>query len=843
MKKAQKYDFQKVEKKWQKIWEKEGIYKAEQKSIRSTGSGLKKKFYALVEFPYPSGEGLHVGHIKGQTAVDVFSRFKRMQGYNVLNPMGYDAFGLPAENFAIKNKKHPSTFTQKNINTFISQQKGFGPSFNWERKIDTTDPQYYKWTQWIFLQLFKAGFAYEKEAPINWCPKDKTGLANEEVINGRCERCDTPVEKKNMRQWFLKITAYADKLIKDLDEVNWPEYIKTGQKNWIGRSEGAMIKFEVKSQKSKVKSFIEVFTTRPDTLFGATYMVLAPEHEIISNLKSQISNLKEVENYIEKAKKKTDEERIAEKGDKTGVELKGIKAINPANKKEIPIFVADYVLASYGTGAIMAVPAHDERDYAFAKKYKLSITKVIVQGTASTNRSTQKYCYTGEGILINSQKFNGLDSEKAKWEITKFVGGKKQNQYRLRDWLFSRQRYWGEPIPIIKCQKCGNVPLKEKDLPLLLPNVKNYKPTGTGESPLASVSKWVNVKCPICGEPAKRETNTMPQWAGSSWYFLRYPDPKNKKEFCSNSALKYFMPVDIYFGGAEHTTVHLLYSRFWMKALYDLGHVPAKEPFLRRVQHGLILGSDNRKMSKRWGNVVNPTDVIKAFGADVMRVYIMFMGPYGDYAAWSVSGIMGIKRFLDRVVDLRGRVSAKSKADKKTLTLLHQTILKVTEDIESVSYHTAISKLMVLANHLGALKKIPFDVWENYLKLLAPFAPHLSEELWQQFFGNSKSQAPNSKQIQNPKSQKRNKTFHSIHQEKWPVYDKKLIKEDEFELVIQINGKMRDKVSVPADASQKEAERIVLSRDKIKNLTGSKKPRKIIFIPNRLMNVVLNSNE
>ncbi len=806
-------EFRKIEKKWQKNWEENGIYKTEQ-------SSKKKKFYALVEFPYPSGEGLHVGHAKGQTAVDVYSRFKRMQGFNVLNPMGYDAFGLPAENFAIKNQKPPASFTQRNIKNFIRQQKSFGSSFDWSRKVDTTDPEYYKWTQWIFLQLFKAGLAYEKEAPINWCPSCKTGLANEEVIDGKCERCDTSVEKKNMKQWFLKITAYADKLIKDLDDVDWPEYIKTSQKNWIGRSEGVNLEFKIKDSEYR----INVFTTRVDTIFGCTYCVIAPEHKLIESLGNKIENLGEVKRYLDKIKDKSDLQRTELNKDKTGVELKGIRAINPFNNEEIPVFAADYVLGSYGTGAVMAVPAHDERDSEFAKKYDLKIRTSISPEAGETDKDA---LFTEDGFLVNSGKYTGLSSVDARKKMAEWlVGekiGKKQVNYKLRDWLFSRQRYWGEPIPIIKCPHCGNVPLKEKDLPLLLPKVKNYKPTGTGESPLAAVKSWVNVKCPRCGCPAKRETNTMPQWAGSSWYFLRYCDPHNKKEFASEKALKYFMPVDIYFGGAEHTTVHLLYSRFWTKALHDMGFVPVKEPFYRRVQHGLILGPDNRKMSKRWGNIIDPLDVIKKYGADVMRTYIMFMGPYGDYAAWSVSCIEGVQRFLNKVWKIGDKPISKGESGSEAVLLLNRTTAKVTEDIGKVSYHTAIAKLMTMANYLFPREEIEKNVWENYLKLLAPFAPHITEELWQK--------------LRTRKSA--SKFFKSIHKESWPKYDKDLVKEETVEIAVQINGKMRGRFSAPAGISAEEVEKTALADPKIKNYVGYGKPKKIIFVQDRIINFVL----
>lgn len=879
------YDHKNIEKKWQKYWE-------ENKTYKINLDVNKKKFYSLVEFPYPSGAGVHVGHVKGQTAVDIFSRYKRMNGFNVLNAMGWDAFGLPAENFAIKNKKHPGEFTKNNIDNFRRQIKSFGPSFDWDREIDTTDPSYYKWTQWIFLQLFEMGLAYEKEAPINWCPSCKTGLANEEVVNGKCERCDSDVEQKKMKQWFLKITDYAEKLIKDLDDLNWPEYIKTSQKNWIGKSEGAEIDFTIDNFSDKIK----VFTTRIDTIFGCTYVVLAPENKLVLELKNRIENWSEVENYINKIKNKSDLERTDLNKEKSGIKLEGIKAINPFNNEKVDVFIADYVLASYGTGSVMAVPAHDERDFEFAKKYNLEIKKVIVKekdpelsepssedstlksenqdchldgdiihqknekvnialngvepvegvepskhkvtipvshqatGTASTpiecyndyHSNGLNFCYTEDGFLINSNDFNGLTSSEARKKM--IVKGeeegfaKRKVNYKLRDWLFSRQRYWGEPIPIIKCPTCGNVPISENELPLLLPEVENYEPSGTGESPLAKIDSWVNVKCPKCGQDAKRETNTMPQWAGSSWYFLRYIDPHNNQKMASEESLKYFMPVDIYFGGAEHTTVHLLYSRFWNKALYEKGIVPVSEPYKRRVQHGLILAEDGRKMSKRWGNVINPDDVIEEYGADTMRIYIMFMGPYGDTSAWSTSAINGINRFVNKIWNLSEKEIDDEVADKETLNILHKTIKKVGEDIENISFHTAISQMMILLNHLSTKEKINKEVLVVFIKLLAPFAPHLSEEIYHKL---------------NPEKKE------SLFNLAWPEYDKNLIKDERVKIAIQINGKLRDEVEVDFDSEESLVVGMVKEKDLIKKWLEGKEIVKIIFVKNRLVNIVI----
>ncbi|TRZ64315.1 MAG: leucine--tRNA ligase, partial [Spirochaetia bacterium] len=806
----------------------------------------KPKFYGLIEFPYPSGKGMHMGHLRSNTAMDIICRKRRMEGYNVLYPIGWDAFGLPTENYAIKAGIHPKIVTKQNTDTFRKQLKSFGFSFDWSREINTTDPNYYKWTQWIFLQLYKHGLAYKKKMPINWCPSCKIGLANEEVIGDTCERCGAQAEKKEKEQWILRITKYADRLLEDLKTVDYLERIKVQQANWIGKSEGALIKFNVKRDKGKEnkKSMshvafnnftIEVFTTRPDTLFGATYLVLAPEHEIISNCKFQISNIKEIEIYVKKSKAKPEEERLAEVKEKTGVEIKGIKAINPVNKKEIPIFVADYVLGSYGTGAIMAVPAHDQRDWEFAKKFKLPVIKVInpvlmsvanpaARADAAVSELAIAGIWEGEGEMINSGKFNGMDSKKAKWEIMKFAGGKKETQYHLRDWIFSRQHYWGEPIPIVFCDKCGEVPVPEKDLPVKLPEVKNYKPTDTGESPLAAIKNWVNVKCPKCGGPAKRETDTMPNWAGSSWYYLAYAmlgnqksKIKNQKYVWDKKRLKYWTPVDWYNGGMEHTTLHLLYSRFWNKFLYDIGAVPASEPYKKRTSHGMILGEGGEKMSKSRGNVVEPDSLVRQFGADSVRLYEMFMGPFDQAIAWDNNGITGTMRFISRVSGINENRNLKRGAkNPKLARLISQTVKKVGEDIEKMNFNTAIASLMIFVNGANSEKEIPLEIWEKFLIIIAPFAPHISEELWQAL-GHKKS----------------------IHLEKWPGYDPKLISEENFELIIQINGKVRDKIPVSAGISQKEAENIAFASEKVKMWLKEGKTKKVIFVPNKLINIVL----
>ena len=795
----EKYNPKKIEKKWQKEWEETDVFAASDKS-------KKPKFYVLVEFPYPSGEGLHVGHCRSYIGLDILARKRRMQGFNVLFPMGWDAFGLPTENYAIKTGIHPRIATRKNTSNFKRQQKNLGFSFDWKREINTTDPSYYKWTQWIFIQLFKKGLAYKAKMSINWCPSCKIGLANEEVIDEKCERCGKGVTRKEKEQWLLKITKYADRLIRDLNKVDYPERVKISQKEWIGRKEGTEIKFP-----------IPVFTTRADTLFGCTYLVLAPEHPLIEKLKRKISNYKQVKDYIERSKKKIEKERTSEDKEKTGIEIKGIKATNPANNRKVPIFVADYVLMHYGTGAIMAVPAHDERDFDFAKRYNLPIIEVIKPKDFKYDPSKQ--AYTGEGFLINSGRFTGMKSEQAKERITEWLNrkgfAKKAVYYKLRDWIFSRQRYWGEPIPMIECKKCGWQPVREQDLPIELPRVKNYKPTEKGQSPLAKAETWIKVACPECGNTARRETDVMPNWAGSNWYYLRYCDPINDKKLADPEKLKYWMPVDWYNGGMEHTTLHLLYSRFIYKFLWDIKAVPrsiGSEPYKKRTSHGMILGQGGIKMSKSKGNVINPEEVVKEYGADVMRVYEMFMGPFEQMIPWDTKGIKGVRRFLEKVWKFQEKLGD----DKELKQLVHQTIKKVTEDIELLKFNTAISSLMVLANKMEQQKEISLTHYSSFLILLSPFAPHIAEELWQRagFEGLCCNQ-------------------------KWPKYDSKLIKEKKITLVIQINGKVRDKIEVEANILEKEAKEIALSRDKVLKYTKDKKIKKTIFISGKLINFVL----
>ncbi len=796
-----KYNPNSIEKKWQKYWLSKKVF------VANDNSKLEKKF-VLVEFPFPSGTNLHMGHLRPYTAGDIVSKYHKMNGKNVMYPIGWDAFGLPAENFAIKNKVHPETSTKKNVASAKKQLQNWGIGFDWSREINTTDPKYYKWTQKIFLEFLKAGLAYEKTGLINWCPVDKTGLANEEVIDGKCERCGTEVEKKELRQWYLKITDYAEKLLDGLKHLpEWPEAIKLQQENWIGKSEGAEIDFQIKDTKSKIK----IFTTRPDTIFGATYLVLAPEHPLINEL--NIENSKEVEKYIEETKNKTDIDRTAEGKEKTGIEVKGIKAINPANNEEIPIWIADYVLGSYGTGAIMAVPAHDERDFAFATKFDLEIKKVIFLNDGFFHDEVRIKPSTEKGFLMNSAKFNDLSSDDAKKKITEFVSGKLVTKYKLRDWVFSRQRYWGEPIPVIHCPKCGVVPVPDKDLPVLLPKVKNYEPTGTGESPLAGIEKWVNTKCPNCNEKAKRETNTMPQWAGSSWYWLRYCDPKNTKEFANIKKLKYWTPVDLYFGGMEHTTLHLLYSRFWNQFLFDRGLVSVSEPYVKRVPHGIILGPDGEKMSKSKGNVVNPDDVAKVYGVDTMRLYMSFLGPHGNQVAWNDKGIIGTRRFIERVFALSEFISKEE--PKEVTTAVNKAIKKVGEDIENTAFNTAVSALMICVNSVYDYKKITKKSLEKILQILAPLSPHVTEELWSNL-GNKKS----------------------IFLSKWPAIDGKFLIED-VSISIQINGKAREVMTLEKDTP----ENIMIEKAKI---TGSITERllgkeiiKTIAVKNRVVNFVI----
>ena len=822
------YDHNKIESKWQKNWEKKKLYE-----VKNNAKG--KKFYGLIEFPYPSGAGLHVGHVRSNTAMDIISRKRRMEGYSVLYPIGWDAFGLPTENYAIKTGIPPAKVTKQNTDTFRRQLKSFGFSFDWSREINTTDPAYYKWTQWIFLQMFRKGLAYKKKTVINWCPKDKIGLANEEVIDGKCERCGTETVKKEKEQWMLAITKYADRLDKDLDDVDYLERIKIGQRNWIGKSEGSEIEFKIKFSARQDLAGIKVFTTRADTLFGATYVVLAPEHELVEKLKDQISNWSDIKKYIEKIKNETDIDRTAEDKEKTGVEIKGLKAINPATGKEIPIWIADYVLASYGTGAVMAVPAHDERDFEFAKKYNLPV-KQVVSGSEINDKA-----YVDDGILINSGKFDKMTSAEARKKITEFVGGKIVTKFKLRDWIFSRQRYWGEPIPIIHCDKCGYVPVPEKELPVVLPKVKSYTPTDNGESPLATIAKWVNVKCPKCKGKAKRETDTMPNWAGSSWYYLRYTDPKNKKEFAGKKALKYWNQVDWYNGGMEHTTLHLLYSRFWHKFLYDLKLVPTKEPYKKRTAHGMILAEDGEKMSKSRGNVINPDEIIKLYGADTLRIYEMFIGPFDQTVVWNTSSIIGSRRFVEKVWRLGQRIaspgtyaqvlgspspsarpdhSQKYTGSASFQTLLHKTIKKVTEDIESMSFNTAISSMMILANEMDSASAEGKDVTKNdfklFLQILSPFAPHVAEELWSEL-GEKQS----------------------INKSKWPKWDEKKIIEDKIKIAIQVNGKVRAEIMISKDMSEEEVKSLSLKEENVMTWIKDKEIKRFIYISGRVINIVV----
>lgn len=936
------YDHKRIEKKWQERWQKNEMYKTKEEG---------DKCYILDMFPYPSGQGLHVGHPKGYIATDVYSRFKRMNRFSVLHPMGFDAFGLPAENFAIKNKTNPKIAVTENVKRYKEQLEIFGFDYDWDREINTTDPDYYKWTQWIFIQLFKKGLAYESNEPINWCPSCKTGLANEDLEDGRCERCGSEVEKKPMRQWVLKITDYADRLLKDIEDLDWPDSIKESQKNWIGRSEGSEIDFKVNDKE------IKVFTTRPDTLFGTTYVVLAPEHKLIHELEDKVENLDEVRKYIKESRKKSEIERTAEDKEKTGVELKGIRAINPANKEEIPVWIADYVLPDYGTGAVMAVPAHDQRDYEFAKKFDLPIKQVIapffvdpdnppeegkewsprrnimlvvkhpteekiiqlkwkkvpwktfVIGGVEDNETyeegalrelkeetgfkniksmkqlgwqmeshffakhkdvnrrafpkvfwveledleqdelseeeTEKHevtwvplegfprdywpvcelpeiqahiekgdhAYTGEGVLINSGEFDGSRSEEAREKITEFVGGEMSIRYKLRDWVFSRQRYWGEPIPIVHCDKCGPTPVPEEDLPIRLPNVESYEPTGTGESPLAKIEDWVNTKCPKCGGKAKRETNTMPQWAGSSWYYLRYMDPKNDEKLVSPEKEELWDPVDMYVGGAEHATRHLIYARFWHKFLYDIGVVSKPEPFIRLQHVGLIMAEDGRKMSKRWNNVVNPDDIVERLGADSLRVYEMFMGPFDQAIAWSTENIAGARRFLERVWNLF------DKSDSSTDSvgsILHKTIKKVGEDVEKFRFNTAISTMMKLVNEFDSQDKVSKKDFGSFLKILSPFAPHLTEELWEKL-GNKES----------------------IHISDWPEYDENELIEEVVSIAVQVNGKVRGTVDISPQSSEEEAVELAKKEADIAKWLENKEIKKIIYQPGKILSFVV----
>lgn len=778
-----KFDHQAIEKKWQEKWLASDIYKTDSDSS-------KEKMYVLDMFPYPSGEGLHVGHPKGYIATDVYSRFKKMSGYEVLHPMGWDAFGLPAENFAIKHKVHPRVAVEKNIANFKAQLAHLGFNYDWSREINTTDPEYYKWTQWIFLKLLEKGLAFESHEPINWCPGCQTGLANEDLeSDGTCERCGSVVEKRPMRQWVLKITAYADRMLQDLDSLDWPEHIKEAQRNWIGKSEGAEIDFELTKGET-----VTVFTTRPDTLFGATYMVLAPEHELVRQL--EVENIDEVKAYVDAAKQKSEIDRTNAGKEKTGVELKGVKAINPANGEEIPVFIADYVLAHYGTGAIMAVPAHDERDGDFANKFDLP----------------NKHVISDEQKLMNSGEFDGMDSEDAKKAITEKVGGRLTSTYRLNDWVFSRQRYWGEPIPVIHCDKCGVVPVQYDQLPVKLPEVEHYEPTGTGESPLANISDWVNVECPKCGGAGKRETNTMPQWAGSSWYYLRFIDPKNNDQLVDLEKDKKWSPVDVYVGG-DHAVRHLIYARFWHKFLYDIGAVSTIEPFKRLEFLGFILAEDGRKMSKRWGNIINPDDIVKQNGADTLRVYEMFMGPFENTVAWSTNGLVGAQRFIERVNGLDDHIVENEPAE--STRLLHKTIKKVRDDIEAFKFNTAISAMMIYVNQVEK-SGLSLYSYEQFLKLLSPFAPHLAEELWE-------------------------KSGHqdSIHLESYPQADEEMAKDDVVNIGVQINGKARGVIEVSPDAPEADALEAARQEENLAKYLQEGEIEKVIYVPGRILNIIV----
>ena len=800
-----KYDHKQVEKKWQDIWDEAHCFEAE------NGSD-KEKFYALVEFPYPSGQGLHVGHPRSYTALDIVARKKRMQGYNVLYPMGWDAFGLPTENYAIKNHVHPAEVTKKNIARFKSQLKALGLSFDWSREINTTDPNYYKWTQWIFLQLFKHGLAYKKEMNVNWCTSCKCVLANEEVVNGVCERCGSEVVHKTKSQWMLAITKYAQRLIDDLDDVDYIERVKVQQRNWIGRSTGAEVDF-----KTTEGDTLTVYTTRPDTLFGATYMVISPEHPAVEKWADKLANIDAVRAYREEAARKSDFERTELNKDKTGVQLDGVAAINPVSGKQIPIFVSDYVLMGYGTGAIMAVPAHDDRDWEFAKKFGCEIIEVVSGG-----EDVQKAAFTAKdetGILVNSDFLNGKTVKDAipamiEWLEQKGIGRAKV-QYKLRDWVFSRQRYWGEPIPIVHCDKCGYVAVPEDQLPLELPNVHTYEPTDNGESPLAHMTDWVNTTCPCCGGPAKRETDTMPQWAGSSWYFLRYMDPHNDKALASKEALEYWSPVDWYNGGMEHTTLHLLYSRFWHKFLYDIGVVPTKEPYAKRTSHGMILGENGEKMSKSRGNVVNPDEIVDTYGADTMRLYEMFIGDFEKAAPWSPKSIKGCRRFLERVWALAEKVQDGDTYSKEHEVLMHRTIKKVGEDADSLKANTAIAALMTMLNEFYD-KGVNRAEYMAFLTLLNPFAPHITEELWQQMGGEGLlSIAP------------------------WPQYDEAKTVEDTVEIAVQVNGKLKCTIKLPVDCDKQVAIDTALAEEKVQHAIEGKQMVKQIVVPGKIVNLVV----
>lgn len=800
------YNHKVVEKKWQKVWD-------DNKAFAATDDYSKPKYYALVEFPYPSGQGLHVGHPRPYTALDIVARKRRMQGYNVLYPMGWDAFGLPTENYAIKNKIHPKIVTENNVKRFKEQLHSLGYSFDWDREINTTDPSYYKWTQWIFLKLFKAGLAYKKEMPINWCTSCKVGLANEEVVNGVCERCGAPVVRKVKSEWMLKITDYAEKLIEGLDHVDYIERVKVSQKNWIGKSQGAEVDFSIKGKEDKLR----VYTTRCDTLFGVTYMVVSPEHPIIDKYKDELKNWDAVAAYRDEAAKKSDFERAELAKEKTGVQIDGLTAINPVNGKEIPIWISDYVLMSYGTGAIMAVPAHDERDWEFAKKFNLPLIQVVAKNGEEVDINAAAFTDVATGVLINSDFLNGLEVKDAKAKMIAFLEEKKigtaKTNYKLRDWVFSRQRYWGEPIPIVHCDKCGYVPIDESELPLMLPEVESYMPTDNGESPLAAMTDWVNTTCPCCGGPAKRETDTMPQWAGSSWYFLRYTDPHNDEALASKEALKYWMPVDWYNGGMEHTTLHLLYSRFWHKFLYDQGVVPCPEPYQKRTSHGMILGENGEKMSKSRGNVVNPDDIVREYGADTLRTYEMFIGAFDLSASWSEDGVKGCRRFLERIWKLQDIMTNEEGYSSDLETKMHQTIKKVSSDYENLKYNTAIAAMMALLNDFTKKGSITKGEYKTLLILLNPVAPHITEELWQIIGGSG-----------------------YVYEQTWPEYEEAKTVENTVEIAVQINGKTKGTLAIGRDDAKEDV--IAKAKESIADkLTGN--IVKEIYVPGRIVNIVM----
>ncbi|MBP7095071.1 MAG: leucine--tRNA ligase [Spirochaetia bacterium] len=809
-----KYPFSEIEPKWQAYWEKEKTFKA----VEDPSFPPEKRRYVLDMFPYPSGAGLHVGHPEGYTATDIYCRYLRANGYNVLHPMGFDAFGLPAENYAIQTGTHPKITTDANIARFREQIKSLGFSIDWDREVATCDADYYKWTQWIFIQLFKKGLAYESNAPINWCPSCKTGLANEEVKDGECDRCGTKVTRKRIRQWILKITAYADRLLEDLDGIQWPEDVGIMQRNWIGRSEGASVRFALDGSTET----IEVYTTRPDTLFGATYMVLAPEHPLVASI-TTAERRAEVDAYVEAAAAKSDLERTELSKDKTGV-WTGALAVNPVNGRKIPVWISDYVLASYGTGAIMAVPAHDERDWDFAVKFRLPIVQVVAEeGSPAARVGTcgdPETCFSGEGVAVNSGDFNGLSTAEFKKAITAWLEekgiGKAAVNYKLRDWLFSRQRYWGEPIPVVHCDACGAVPVDEKDLPVRLPEVTSYAPSGTGESPLANIPEWVNTTCPKCGGPGRRETNTMPQWAGSCWYYLRYLDPRNPDAFAGRDKIDYWMPVNLYVGGKEHAVLHLLYARFWHKVLFDLGFVNTKEPFQRLVNQGMILGEDNQKMSKSRGNVVNPDDIVREYGADAMRVYEMFMGPLVVAKPWATAGLVGASRFLERLWAISEKPLVDAKPDAALERLAHKSIRKVSEDTANLAFNTAISAMMVLSAEVAKLDAVPRGLWRDLVVLVAPYAPHLAEELWRRMGGSG-----------------------SVSKQAWPGFDPALCVDEEIEVPVSVNGKLRDKLVVAPGTAEKELEALALASPKIAEWTAGKQLAKVIVVKDRMVNVVV----